>query len=548
MRLVRNSNKLSKLTLEKFKQNSANIYEKDSAKYSETLALTILHSIDEAKKSGLKNIHLLWLTREIFQRNLKQGIIDEDYIPVLKIYVNNEKLVKEGKLKNINEYEDISSLGADIRELANFTGFVSEDDFGILLEIGDWVLSLPKTKEASILLGKHTDWCTSRTESNNLFGDYTEDPKRKLILFYVFNKKANTRKDPNGKLSIAFVNGRIVWLAPKNLTVNSSNIDISKNDFISIVGKETAESLIARMRKEVKLSNAEHPQRTETRKKALDYDHFISHLETLKTKKEMVEFLEKVAGFEIDERVAEFIISEYRKSTDISRAFYILSENPSISEKIVKTIMDLQSKSAILKNEGITEKQVFYFFENRTIDDADLADISKSKIIYENINVQKLILSIRFKSSYGSVIDGVFAYSNVWLRDIFQFLKTTKSEEVMSLSLTKGKNELAELLVKNPNMTKLIKHKIMHHPAIDGPEILASSPHIDEKDALEIIRYSEVSSKYKPIEILAKNPVISNQILAEIWKIGPFYQNTILKNPRIKNKIITFVSSYLNKE
>lgn len=47
MRLVRNSNKLSKLTLEKFKQNSANISEKDSTKYSETLALTIYNKVNK---------------------------------------------------------------------------------------------------------------------------------------------------------------------------------------------------------------------------------------------------------------------------------------------------------------------------------------------------------------------------------------------------------------------------------------------------------------------------------------------------------------------
>lgn len=88
----------------------------------------------------------------------------------------------------------------------------------------------------------------------------------------------------------------------------------------------------------------------------------------------------------------------------------------------------------------------------------------------------------------------------------------------------------------------------MYHGAIDGPEILASSPHIDEKDALEIIRYSEVSSKYKPIEILAKNPVVSNQILAEIWKIGTKYQEIILKNPKIKKKLFAFVLDYLTNE
>ena len=118
MYLRKNPAKLDEILVKEFKKNSANIAVKDSTRYTNTLLATILFSLIEGKKIGLKNKHFLWLTKLIFDKKLTDDNLKEDYLPVLKTFISNENLIKTGKLKEIDEYKNISELNKDIREIS----------------------------------------------------------------------------------------------------------------------------------------------------------------------------------------------------------------------------------------------------------------------------------------------------------------------------------------------------------------------------------------------------------------------------------------------
>jgi hypothetical protein len=133
-------------------------------------------------------------------------MVKDDYLPLIKFHFNNQDL-----LKPINSYSNVSELNSDIESLGEESEAVSEKELDIFFEKDGWILTMPHTTKASCLLGKGTDWCTSRTKSQNLFLSYIGRYSDDIVLFYVIKIDGNPKKNPNDKLSVGFENGKPIF-------------------------------------------------------------------------------------------------------------------------------------------------------------------------------------------------------------------------------------------------------------------------------------------------------------------------------------------------
>lgn len=538
MYLRKNPAKLDEILVKEFKKNSANIAVKDSTRYTNTLLATILFSLIEGKKIGLKNKHFLWLTKLIFDKKLTDDNLKEDYLPVLKTFISNENLIKTGKLKEIDEYKNISELNKDIREISvNSNEFVSEEDLGIFFESGDWIIALPRTEKASIFLGKDTVWCTARTQSDNYFSDYVSSPTRKVILFYLINTKSNPRKDRNAKISVAFKNGKVVW--GQGMTVDSLNNEVSHFYFEESLGKEIANLFLSNMRSKVKELGGEHPERIIFSKAAMDYEYFADKFNSLNNDKEKKEFIKKIVEFKTSDEVAIPILS-LDESIFPNNSQRLLSENKTISEKVMLKMIELDKDFHLIYNKNIPEDIAIFLF----------------KKYYEHVDIPYLASDVKRKNNTSSrsaklqilILEKAMISVGYKSSTINNILEYTKFEEVMLFALTNGHfEEMAKLIIKNPNITRKVKEVFLKYRPVENLEILAQCKYLEEDEIIQIIEDSRTSTKYNPIWILAENPSIPNHILAMILNLYPQTYKEISKNPRIKPVVDRLVKEFIPK-
>ena len=252
MRLVRNpSHKHPKEIKDEFIRNSAYIFDKDHSKYSEEDIKKLFLLLSITKPLGLDKEEIKWLSMIIKKDNPTIKAIKEDYIPSVVRY--SVKTFEKGftpiaRLNSLSEVNETLRENSDVQ----FTGY---EDLNIFYEFDGWFIAMPLSKAASCMLGKGTDWCTSR-DYDNLFFYYCSDQKNDRILFYVINTNGNPKKNPNDKISISVRNGKIDLNEYKEEgeTVNAKQKPISFTDLEEIFGSERTEEIL----KVIKEKAADH--------------------------------------------------------------------------------------------------------------------------------------------------------------------------------------------------------------------------------------------------------------------------------------------------
>lgn len=205
-----------------------------------------------AYDNGIKNFNYLnWITK------VKGDEPIRDIVPVLLAFEKNKrKLIRKdlmsfksvGELRNYLE-ETIKTKEQKRIELNN-------SDTTFLGKFGKWYVIMPHTKESSCYWGKDTTWCTAYTVSGNMFFHYSAFEK--VTLFYLIEESANTRKNPESKLSVGFLNGEINY--ENNSTVDSANNDLNEEDLKRILGSQY-ESIMSSIKKHAGIMEDNHPSR-----------------------------------------------------------------------------------------------------------------------------------------------------------------------------------------------------------------------------------------------------------------------------------------------
>ena len=155
----------------------------------------IVRSVDPTydASSGKMGRYTKWLLGMYRKGTFKRGDFNEarNMLTVFEKYKNRVSVKDVTQLHSMGELYQVvkpfmegdqaTSKSDAVRKAKEGAEKVYEDD--------KWVVIIPHTKEAAILYGKHTKWCTAAEESDNMF-DYYNNKGR----LYINIDKVNNRK------------------------------------------------------------------------------------------------------------------------------------------------------------------------------------------------------------------------------------------------------------------------------------------------------------------------------------------------------------------
>ena len=141
--------------------------------------------------------YLMWLVKTVDQS--WKTIKNFNYMDIVRNIQLFHQFVEKGliKDKDINQYKTYGDFIATIKDASTrmskseIKRQIKDKDIELIYDEDPGVkIYVPKTKEASCLLGVNTKWCTSSKTSKNFFDQYT----REGFLFYIFAGGSNPRK------------------------------------------------------------------------------------------------------------------------------------------------------------------------------------------------------------------------------------------------------------------------------------------------------------------------------------------------------------------
>jgi uncharacterized protein YciU (UPF0263 family) len=480
MRLVRNpSYKHSSELIREFNKHKDSISFKDHTQYTDELLNLTLNTVIECKRLGFSSKYILWLTKQIYENQLTKDMVKDDYLPLIKFHFNNQDF-----LKPISSYSNVSELNSDIESLGEESEAVSEKELDIFFEKDGWILTMPHTTKASCLLGKGTDWCTSRTKSQNLFLSYIGRYSDDIVLFYVIKIDGNPKKNPNDKLSVGFENGKPIFDGKSGgLTVNASNKGILIEEFGEILGKELAQIMLVKMDEKSQSIKGKHPAKKEMERIAKSVDKYLKKISEFKNEDELNSFKQEIAQYNLSKDM-QIILSEDENQWVRAN----LASNPNLIESIQIKLADdeyewvrrylalnpnliesLQLKLADDEDEEVRGvlAQNPNLFESVQIKLADDKDKGVREILAENPNL--------FESVQIKLADD----KEEWVRA--NLAKNPNLFESLQLKLADDEDEeVRGVLAQNPNIFESVQLKLADNKEEWVRENLAENPNLFE--------------------------------------------------------------------
>jgi hypothetical protein len=152
-----------------------------------------------------------WLLMKIFAKlpeDAQDKMLDEDGEHVNKVLRTFDRNRSRIENRDINSYKTFEALETVVTPFeGNLTRADKKaeirKDIEVIDEDDEWIIKSPKTKEAAIILGKGTQWCTAAETSNNFFDKYTKEDHPGSHLYVFINKK-----DPELKYQLHLQTGQ----------------------------------------------------------------------------------------------------------------------------------------------------------------------------------------------------------------------------------------------------------------------------------------------------------------------------------------------------
>lgn len=130
-------------------------------------------------------------------RMKKAGLKSEDLYKITEYLTVFDKYKQKLDVKDINQYKSVSDLFAAIKPIKDAiesgTDIRSDNqkrkavgrastDIDVILDSDGWKICHPKNKDAAILLGSDTEWCTATRSDNNMFDTYNKHGPMYVII------------------------------------------------------------------------------------------------------------------------------------------------------------------------------------------------------------------------------------------------------------------------------------------------------------------------------------------------------------------------------
>ena len=173
-------------------------------------------------------------------------------------------------VKDLDSYKNPNDLRAALEALGESKGEqrrqLKKSETDIIYDDEQWIVVMPHTMESSIQWGKGTTWCTAATKTANLFYNYTGNKYQDIILFYIIRKDADSKIDPNAKLSVGFIEGQpILDGQDGGLTVNALNKGMTQESVKKILGSNF-DLIMKSMESHAKKIDGKHPAKVAMQK------------------------------------------------------------------------------------------------------------------------------------------------------------------------------------------------------------------------------------------------------------------------------------------
>jgi len=212
----------------------------------------------------------------------------DDIVGVVQAFdTAKPRLKSKGMSTDIYSYKTPGVLRQALEDLGSSKGVESrrlkDEETTYLGTFGDWVVAMPHTRESSCQLGKGTTWCTSATQSKNLFLSYSAFRDENIVLYYIIKNGADSRKDPTAKLSVGFMEGKpVIDGRSGGLSVDANNKGLTSDRLSQILGDQF-QPIMNAMKANTDLIGGEHPAKTQMNAiaKSKDPDRISAYIQGL---------------------------------------------------------------------------------------------------------------------------------------------------------------------------------------------------------------------------------------------------------------------------
>jgi hypothetical protein len=223
-----------------------------------------------AVDSGIRNTnHLKWLLR------MEKFEPIADMVGLIPAFEQNKQRLT---IKDLDLYRNSNDLRAALEAAGESKGeqrrHLRDNETDIVYNDEQWIVVMPHTMESSVQWGKDTTWCTAATKSANLFYNYVGKKDEDIVLYYIIRKGVNSKIDPNGKLSVGFINGTPLFGKEGErggLTVNAPNNGLTESSLKEIL-KSKFDLIMKEIKSHVKKIRGQHPAKAAIQKIVMSKD------------------------------------------------------------------------------------------------------------------------------------------------------------------------------------------------------------------------------------------------------------------------------------
>jgi ankyrin repeat protein len=238
----------------------------------------------------------------------------EDVIPVVMSFEKNKQRLVQ---KDINFYKSAGQLRQAIEDLGKSGKeqevHLKENETTRIGQFGEWLVVMPHTRESSCQWGKGTTWCTAATQSGNLFLNYTGRRKQSIILYYLIRRGADTRQDPESKISIGFVDGEPILKGQYGgVTVDAQNNGVGESSLRRILGVQY-DAIMKALKNHNKSLGGKHPAKNQMEMIAKSGDPKVleGYMSGMKPE-DKKDFLNQLMMYELSESTLRYLLDSQK--------------------------------------------------------------------------------------------------------------------------------------------------------------------------------------------------------------------------------------------
>ena len=437
---------------------------------------------------GIKNPgQLRWLVR------MKKFEPIADMVGLIRAFEQNKQRLE---IKDLDVYRNPNDLRSALEALGESEGEqrrqLKKSETDIVYEDETWLVVMPHTMESSIQWGKGTTWCTAATQSANLFYNYVGKKDEDVILYYIIRKGADSKLDPNAKLSIGFVDGTPVLNGVSGgLTVNASNKGLTE-EYLKTVLSSKFEPVMSTIKLHSNKLKGKHPAKKTVQKIALSKDPSVLEKYTMGMKDgERLDFIKILLDYDLSAEMLSYLSRDKDKEVRERAA-----QNPKTPIEILKLLVgdeDQWVRNSAIKN--------------------------------PNIPIEILV---NFAKDENEVIRAGAAQNPNTPIEILTLLASDKSSDVR------------KHVGKNPNTPVEILTLLASDEDSDVGEYVAQNPNTP----IEILTRLANSGYEHITAAVAKNPNTSIELLFSIVKDAyQWLRGEIARNPNTPIEILTLLAS-----